>query len=426
MIERIRSIIETMTGVDDFQITEVTTSSKELFYIGKNLDMNRAKDVTYYKVKLYKDTKTDGEVLRGEADVTLSPDVTDDEIRSELETTLITASFIKNKHYDLVKGNGPSKIYGSDEKDPLSLVKVMFDEDKYENGGINSAEFFSTKSKVRVVNSRGVDVSFDKKSSNIEIITQWKEGGEETELYSMKTFSSMKEDDFRSDVEDLLMRTKNRAISSRTPSLEGINVILTAEYVKSLIENYVYLSSAQAFYDKISTFEKGKSVQGENITGDKLTITLRPIMEGSVSSQPFDESGVALSDKEIIKDGILSMIHADNKYGQYTGNEVTGNIRNFEVAPGKNSIDELKKQPYLEIHAFSDFRLNDMTKDFGGEIRLAMYFDGEKVIPVSTGSASGNLKLSESDMYFSKETVQINNYIGPKYVLLKNVAIAGE
>jgi len=54
------------------------------------------------------------------------------------------------------------------------------------------------------------------------------------------------------------------------------------------------------------------------------------------------------------------------------------------------SLEEMHAVPYIEPVMFSDFRLDSMTGDFGAEVRLAYYFDGKNVTPVTGGSISGS------------------------------------
>lgn len=93
---------------------------------------------------------------------------------------------------------------------------------------------------------------------------------------------------------------------------------------------------------------------------------------------------------------------------------------------GSKTINELKEEAYLEIAAFSDFTVDSLTGNFGGEIRLAWYFDGSKVIPVTGGSISGNIMELQKELYLSKELQRDNNFIGPKAIKLINVTISSE
>ena len=92
----------------------------------------------------------------------------------------------------------------------------------------------------------------------------------------------------------------------------------------------------------------------------------------------------------------------------------------------KVPVEEMKKDPYLEIIQFSSFVMNPMTGDFGGEIRLAYYYDGKTVTPVTGGSITCNMQDSLSSMYFSRKTRQINNCVVPQTIQVFNVNVAGE
>ena len=69
--------------------------------------------------------------------------------------------------------------------------------------------------------------------------------------------------------------------------------------------------------------------------------------------------------------------------------------------------------------------MDTITGDFAGEIRLGWYKDGDKLIPVTGGSISGNINEVHKEMYLSKEVQKLNNFIGPYSVKLFNVNIAG-
>ncbi|MFA5766077.1 MAG: TldD/PmbA family protein, partial [Bacilli bacterium] len=85
--------------------------------------------------------------------------------------------------------------------------------------------------------------------------------------------------------------------------------------------------------------------------------------------------------------------------------------------------EKLKKEPHLEIIALSNIQIDIYSGYIGGEVRLANYFDGEQVIPVSGFSFSGDLNKCLSNLYLSKETIIINRYEGPRYIKLIDIDI---
>merc|ERR1711879_1012057 len=151
-----------------------------------------------------------------------------------------------------------------------------------------------------------------------------------------------------------------------------------------------------------------------------------PMLSNSTYSSKYDADGVLLEETEVISEGVLKAILASNRYAYYLGIKPTGMIGNTIYSGGSKSVKELKQGPYLELLKFSAFQMDRFTGNFGGEFRLGIYYDGEKEIPVALGSISGNIKVSQKEMYLSKETTQMNRFIAPKIIKLKDVVIAGE
>ena len=173
--------------------------------------------------------------------------------------------------------------------------------------------------------------------------------------------------------------SRDRALAVQAEELKGINIILNTEAVKEMMSFYVTQSSAKAVYEEISRAEAGERFQGNDVTGDLINIKLNPNMINSSESAPYDE------------DGLLTKLHGSLRFTSYLGLKPTGIIHNLEVQGGEKSYEDFKKEPYVEIITFSDFQMNPMTGDFGGEIRLARYFDGQKIISVTGASLSANL-----------------------------------
>ena len=113
------------------------------------------------------------------------------------------------------------------------------------------------------------------------------------------------------------------------------------------------------------------------------------------------------------------------RFSRYLGVEPTGFFGSANVAPGSMSVEDMKKDPYLWVVNFSDFQLDDFTGHFGGEIRLAFLYDGEKVTPVTGGSINGSIIDSQTNMHFSKEIQRSANFTGPYAMCFEDVPVAG-
>lgn len=429
MIEKLKTILSNFQGIDGYRIIENNIEADELFFIRKELDMNRVKNVRKYRVTVYKDFEEEGIKYRGSSAIKIHPGMEDDEILSAIQGAAFSAGFAKNKYYplavpsDTVNQTATSKASASDWL-PV-LTDAIFKADTHEKGWINSAELFLNKVQTRVINSEGVDVSYDSFKGEFEYITNWKEKSEEIELMGFVSFSQIMPEALTQKVEEILMMSRERANALPTPALKKHMIMLTGEPVKEFFNYYYLQSGAKAVYDNISTAKPGESIQGQDIKGDRLNIKLDPTVANSTESRPYDDDGHPLKTVEIFKNGILNQYWGSVQNSYYLGSKPTGTIDNIVIEGGSKSIDEMKSEAYLELAAFSHFQMNSMTGDFAGEIRLGWYYDGKTRIPVTGGSISGNIREVQENMYLSKELQQDNNFIGPKTIQLYNVAVVG-
>lgn len=432
MIERIKQSLKDNKNIDGYKIVENRVEANELFFIKKNVDMDRAKDVHHFKVTVYKDIDENEKRYRGSATTNIQTTMSDAEIEKAIDDALFAAQYAKNTYYPLVKPVLKYKAMKASkfERESLSywmneITKAVYKNDNYEKGGINSCEIFLNKVYTHIVNSEGVDTEAINYKCMVEFITAWKEAGEEVELYKCLNFSELDENKVAKEVEDMIEISKEKAIAKNTPNLEKSNVLLTGDAVKDIFSFYYSKSNAIAVYRNESIWKIGDKVQGEYVSGDLITMMLDPFMKNSTNSASFDEDGFPLEPVTILENGILKRYIADNRYGHYLNVQPTGLIDNIIIFGGSKTIDELKKDLYIEIVAFSDFTVDELTGDFCGEIRLASYFDGEKLTSVTGGSISGNINELQNEMFLSKETQKNNNFEGPKVVKLLNVTVAG-
>jgi PmbA protein len=395
--------------------------------------MNRVKDVHHFSVTVYRDFEEQESKFKGSSTTNIHPTMNEAEIIEAINGAAFAAQFVKNQYYPLVK---PEKVEQPEIKSNFSekpmtdwlpmIADSVYKADKHENGWINSAELFLNKVCTRIVNSEGVDVSYNNYTGELEFITNWKETSEEIELYRDIKFANYDSEWFTNNVEDMLTMSMGRAKAEPMPNLNKHMVLLTGEGARGLLEYYNNQASVQMAFQGITTAKVGESVQGKAIKGDVVNLKLDPFIENSSDSATYDNDGIPLKVVEIIENGILKSYWGNTQYSHYMNVKPTGNIRNIVVEGGKKSLEDFKKEPYLELISFSNFQMDPFTGDFGGEVRLGWYFDGEKIIPVTGGAVTGNIKEVQENMYLSKELQRDNNFIGPKTVQLFNVSVTGK
>ena len=432
MIEKVVSILKNSTGLSGWKINEVRTESVELFFVKKSLDTNRGKDVSHLKLTVYVDSSEDGKKYRGSSTSEIYPTMNDEDIKKVVKRLTFSASLAKNEYYPLARMSEKAKgnVVSNFDKKPLEdwipdVIDAIYKNDKYKEGRINSAEMFINKNTTRILNSEGVDVNFSGYSAMMEVVANWDGKGETVEVWDDFNFSNFDPEYISGIVDSMLKKSKYKSTAVKTPKVKkGTPVILAGNTVKTLLSYYYNQSAASSVYNKISAYKVGDDIQ-KDAEGDRLTLELDPYVQNSTLSAPYDSDGYSLSKVGIIKDGVLKRNWGSVRFSHYLGIEPTGNIGNYVVSGGSKSIKELKKDPYLELLSFSDFQTDSITGDFGGEIRLGLYFDGEKVTPVTSGSLSGNIVKAQKNMYFSKELQEDDNFVGPKVVSLSDVSIAG-
>ncbi|MHB8128311.1 MAG: metallopeptidase TldD-related protein [Mobilitalea sp.] len=432
MLDRIKQILINQKNIDDYLICENKIEANELFFIKKNVDMDRAKSVHHYKVTVYIDYEEAGSKYKGSSSTNIYPTMSDAEIKKAIDEVAFAAKFVKNPHYPLVM---LSNTYQSMEESNFSkqclpywmneITKAIYKNDIYEKGGINSCEIFLDKITTRIVNSEGVDVQTVGYKCMIEFVTTWKEDSEEIELYRCINCSDFDAEVFAEEVKNMITICKEKAIAKNTPVLKKIPVLLTKEAVKGFFSYYYAKSNASSVYNQTSTWKVGDLIQGEEVKGDLITMTLDPFMKNSTDSRSFDGDGFPLEKVTIIDKGVLERYAADTRHAHYLEVAPTGAIHNIIVNSGKYTVAELKKEPHLEAAAFSDFTVDELTGDFCGEIRLAWYFDGVITLPVTGGSITGNIDELHNELYLSEELQKDNDFEGPKAVKLLNATVAG-
>ncbi|MCT4660530.1 MAG: TldD/PmbA family protein, partial [Tissierellales bacterium] len=191
MLEIIKSVISGLE-VDHYKIIEDTIESKELFFIKKDLDMNRGKAVVNYAVTIYRVFEEDDQKYMGSSTVSISPTMEKSDVEKILEKAAYAATFVKNPYYPMAKPSEKEAmaIESQFSKEDIMQLMMGFKDSIYKNdmeelGGVNSAEIFLNRGKRRIVTSEGIDVEFNHYDGEIELITDWEENGESVELYNM-------------------------------------------------------------------------------------------------------------------------------------------------------------------------------------------------------------------------------------------------
>lgn len=422
MIDKIIDILNS-EDIEKFLINKTEKSSSELFFIKKSLDVRRTKKVSDYNVTVYRDIEKDGTRLRGSAAVSIFPTMTDEEIKNTLKDAFFAAQFAANPFFELVRGDGTtvvdtSVVPQSADDAVKAMAKALYSADTDDEAFINSAEFFAVNETVRILNSDGVDVSFNRFSLKGEFVTQCKTE-EDVELHYSFDYDKIDEKAIADKAAEGIKAAKDRSVAKRCLKSGSCDVILSGEELKTVLSYYTDKANSAYIYPKYSDYSVGKELQGKEVRGEKLNITC-------IATDPYSIEGIKMSDLKLAENGVLKAIQGGSRFAQYLGIEPTGTYKKIKLDAGTESLEEMKKKPYLRVEKFSDFQMDVFTGHFGGEIRLAYLFDGEKITKVTGGSVNGIITEAHKNLVFSKEKYSDSGYEGPLAVRLENVAVAGK
>lgn len=423
MTERILNALK-KCGIDTWQITVIEEESSELFFIKKEMDMQRRKNVRTAEVVVFREFTEGEQRFQGTASVQVQDSQTQEELCKLFQDAFYAAGFVKNKYYDLYAGTKEDFIDVPSTLSDKSLTQTvqgfaeaLFAEDTREDVFLNSAEIFVRRYVSHILNSRGADVSYRKNLVRGEFVVQCMKG-QDVETYQDFSYDDWNTDALREKVRAAMEMTLSRAEAAAAPAAGEYRIILSGDYVNFFISYYIDRAASAMIYPKYSTFSVGCDVQGGDVEKDRINLVMK-------STVPFSAEGIPMKDKELVKDGILQFIHGGNRFAQYLDIEPTGIYNSFKMPAGSVSLQEMKAEPYLEVVNFSDFQMDSDTGHFGGEIRLGFLYDGEKVTPVTGGSINGNIFEVQKRLVFSKETQIEKNFEGPKAVCIEKVNVAG-
>ena len=416
MIEKILHLLKENI-IDTYLINTDTEQSHELFFIKKNLDMKRMKNVSKCELTVFNDFEKDNIKMRGSAVCQIYPDMSYDEIDAKIKDAYYAASFAANPYYPLPQPGEIIDFKPSDftTEDAIRIMtEALFADDNSSECFINSAELFVSEHTHRIISSEGVDASYSYHIIEGEFVAQCITPND-VETYSDFYYETPDASSLRDKVTSTLNITRDRSNASQIKDTGKIKVILSGQYVADLLGFYRERSSASMIYPKYSDFKLNEQVQNDDIHGDELNISLN-------AKYPYSSEGVSMKNLPLLENRVLKNIHGSSRFCHYLNVAPTGIYTDIKVEPGTMSIKDMKKEKYLHIVNFSDFQMDSLSGRFGGEFRLAYYFDGEKTQPVTGGSVSGSILELSDNIHLSSETQKIKGFEGPLALSIDNVS----
>ncbi|MBP3729673.1 MAG: hypothetical protein J6H18_05365 [Lachnospiraceae bacterium] len=423
MLQTVQTILKEMAP-DAWRIEIQQEESAELFFVKRQLDTRRIKDIDRMRVTLFRDDELGN---RGFTDLNLTPGMKREEIRRQLEEGYYAASFAMNPGFampDPVQAEVPSPetplVSRPLEESAARATEALFGGDVHPQAFLNSAELFLTRTHTRILSSEGTDVSWTKGRLSGEFVAQCKTP-EDVEIFRNFAYDELESEALTALVKETLSFAADRARAQKILKSGEYDLILTGNHVREIFDYYLSRASAQMIYPEYSSWKKGMLAQPSREEFEALDLEL-------VATEPFSFEGIPMKDRTLLDMGVLKSIPGNNRLCRYLDTEPTGEYRKLRCTNGGScSWEELKKGPCLWAVTFSDFQMDAMSGYFGGEIRLAYLIDEEgNMTPVTGGSVSASILDTQDRILLCRERFSSSRYEGPYGIRLQGITVAGE
>lgn len=422
-LKDINKILKANKKISDYEIISNKKESSELFFVLKKLELNRATLTENISIKIYVDVKD----LRGSSTILVTSADDEKSLNKKINEAIKKAKAALNKHYPLVINQKKIDNKLAKKEDLNELAKKVGDAilkaDHYKKGWINSTEVFVSRTTLEFINSKGVKQKEERLNIEFEIIPTWSNEKEEFELYKYYKSNKLDSKAITEEVEEILNLAKQRSSAVKLRKVKvpkGTPVLIQGEMadliVKTIMDNASYMSKFmhQNHYEL-----------KDEISNNKFDLTLKSNIKGCFNSRSFDTNGVTLSSKKLIKEGKLINNYGDIRFGYYLLNDVNKISGDYSVCQISNyDTFAYKRKPHIIIDHFSSPQMEADSGYFGGEVRLARYFDGKKYIPLTSFTLSGNIYDALKDVTFSKEETITSLYKGPKYFIFDTLKLS--
>ncbi|MCX5775929.1 MAG: metallopeptidase TldD-related protein [Firmicutes bacterium] len=429
MIKRIIAALQSVQGIDDYQITVTEDDRHELYFVLGKRETARHTKVISYAVTIFKKMTKDGKELLGSSTFIVPYVLSKKALEKKIEEALYSASFVNNKAYTIPTGDGKHHVFHTPEitENPLKTldeVAETFESVVSPKKKFNALELFLISTKVHLLNSKGVDYTKNNAVLEVEAIPSF-DGhkpsdptNQKVELYKYFRYRKIDLKTVHADAVHALEEVEARFNATKLPNKGMYDVVIKDEEVISLCQDLIRDLSYAGVYNGATDKKIGDVLQKVS-TGEKLTIGL----DRRYAADKFDGDGVILTPVTVIKDGAVHSNYGNNRFAQYLGVKPTGNLAGLKVALGNTPAEELFKGPHLEIISLSGIQIDTYSSYIGGEVRLAYFFDGTKKIPVSGFSFSGNLFKTLESIKVSQEEFVTPTYTGPKFIKLMDMDV---
>ncbi|MGB6129714.1 MAG: TldD/PmbA family protein [Psychrilyobacter sp.] len=370
------------------------------------------------EVEEYKVSDVSGISLKGKYNGKLgfvyTEEISEERVLNLLDQLILNASIIEtseefslfegSKNYPEVKtfNEGIRNIKTSTKIELLKKIEKKIR--SYENiDTLEEIVFIETESETKIINSKNLNLE---KMNNSILIYCDVVAKKEDEITTNRDFI------LTNDIDSIDIEKFAELVALNATNKLGGGKVNSGKY-KALLSNEIVADLLEVMSTSFSAenVQKGMSrLEGKletSIFSENITITDKPLVDFAPRSTPFDDEGVAASNKIIVKNGILKTFLHNRKTAKKDGIESTGNgfkagfkglvnvkPTNFSIENGKLSLEQLITKVgngvYIDDLSGIHAGLNPVTGDFSLQAEGFLVKDGKLSKPINLITIAGN------------------------------------
>jgi len=427
-------------GINEFDVYDVTTDGSAVSTFCGQTDKN----LTYHSHEVYIRGVKNGQI----ANVYVENDDESEyeKIASRLES--LAGVLESEEPYFFFKGS----------KEYPELKKASHDYDEFSQGDrlelcrkmenylrekcpyviMTQAEVNVETARLSIENTSGLHVSRDGHEAVVFCLAVVQKDGDTRQGYYFDFVDNLADVNFDKLYRDAVERPLSM-IGAKSCESKAYPVVFENKAFASLLGCFGSMFSGEAVVKKLCLLD-GKI--GEKVFGDNITLTDDPLLEKSPYSTPFDDEGVATSNKNIVENGVLKTYLHSLKTAAMLGAEPTGNgfkggsgaistrAANLCLKSGDKNLDEILAT--IDDGIF----ITDMMGQHAGVNAESGAFnlqssgfrirDGKLAEPVTLIVVSGNIVDLLNNVVEIGTDFEVSRLVACGSVYVKSLAISGK
>lgn len=218
-----------------------------------------------------------------------------------------------------------------------------------------------------------------------------------------------------------------RRLGGRRLSTRQVPVVYEAPVASSLLSHFVGAIRGTSLYRRSSFLVDHL---GKPVFSPQVRIYEQPFLKKALGSTPFDNDGVAPTNRDIVHEGILQGYVLDVYSARKLGMRSTGNaggVHNLTIQSGDKDLDGLLRQmgTGLLVTELIGFGVNGVTGDYSRGASGFWVENGTIQYPVEEITIAGNLKEMFRKLVAVGNDVDRNGNIRTGSILIESMMLAG-